>query len=613
MTELRPSIFKQYAKNLLLIDAKNQSPALKLHPQVPFIIDTLSRQKHHPMLVSKCTSELIQEALMDALAHAFLKGELPKNGRDVFFIYFDILQFSFSQIESKQVEQDFQNLFEEIRSKNKRMIFVINQVTPFLENQTNPLIEIIGKLLKTIFFNHQWRLLILIKNHATVLPDLFTHLEFIPPKESEFLAILKTKRTEFENNYQLMLAEETMPAALSLASYYLPHTSVLDKAYELLDTAAAFAARDENHPKPIVTSKNLIPIISHWTEIPAPYLQNNQFKTTKFITSLQQTIIGHDSALHTIGELLQTSCMKLHFKPGVLCSFLFAGPKGMGKTTLSYAIAEHLFGHKNALLKVCKAQKPAHLSQMKVMIGADENRRVSLLSAIQQIPYAVLLIENIETYSLEIIDMFKEILALGYFYDSENNKYDFKNTIMIMTTNIHAVLHDLTKRQNKQKPVDLMQLVMNDILITHPEHHLSEKEIQDDLMQALTQHFSLEFLQYLNIIPIQMLDFSAYEKIIAEKLKHLGSYLDRHFGLELNYAPEVIQFLAHSALKQNVADSLNQVLEQHLYSCISHEMIAHEEDKLKSKRLLLQLNEAGHHLRCEFLFASEVNLHQLSF
>src|SRR6185295_13313568 len=140
MTESRPSIFKHYAKNLLAVDSKKPAfTALKNHPQIPLIIDTLSRQKHHHLILTHCSSALTEQALLTVLAQQFLSGNVPKNLREIFFIYFDIVQFSLSVIEPKQVEQDFQTLFEEIRNKNKRMIFVVNQPDLLLDHHANPL------------------------------------------------------------------------------------------------------------------------------------------------------------------------------------------------------------------------------------------------------------------------------------------------------------------------------------------------------------------------------------------------------------------------------------------------------------------------------------------
>jgi ATP-dependent Clp protease ATP-binding subunit ClpA len=384
-----------------------------------------------------------------------------------------------------------------------------------------------------------------------------------------------------------------------MAKHYLSSDCCLDKAFSVLDSAAARASSQEvsetSLHKSFVTHSHLTQVIANWTGIPFSHLQNNKFQNAKFIDALRRSIMGQDAAIQAIGSLLQMSCLKLNKKPGPLCSLLLIGEHGVGKTTFAYAMKEHLFGQSNALITI---DFPSSI---------DYN---NLLTAVRQTPYCILLIENIEHLNQHTLHLVTEIVAKGHVFDAQKNKIDFSQAIVIITTTLGAKcisgIHETIPEKNKT--VDLMQLVLNEQLqdpTTQAEHPLSQQQMNEEIQVELANYFPSELLNHVNVVPFIPLDYSALEKIIHAKLKTLVRRLEANFGIELNYAPEVIKFLAHEALWQKTnSKSLEKLLEQHLYSCVSHEILAHSDDKNKPKNLLLQLNECGQLLRCELANAN---------
>lgn len=589
---------------------------LKEHMQIPFMIDTLSRQKNHHLLITKSSSEKIQNAIMEALANRLTMDTAPKALRDAYFIYLDVKRFMASAELLENIEHDFFSLCEDMRLNKKRMIFAINEMDPLLTNdQRNPA-GLLGKLLKTVLFNEQWRIIALSQEtNVTPMNDYFTSMELMEPSDADMLAIFKSYREELETFHQVVISDDTFTSAISMTHHYLAGDLNLDKAFELLDSAAArasFTATPDAAQKPLVTNMHLAQVVSSWTQIPLTHLQHNKFQATKFTEALNTFIFGQDHAIQIIGALLQNACIKLHKKPGTLCNLLLAGPMGVGKSTFAHAMAEHLFGHHNALLRLHHHE--SRLENMKVLTGGHKDYCMNLLTAIQKTPYAILLIENIEHLSMDIIAVFKEMLANGYIFDSFGKKYDFSNVIIIMTTTVVGdSLQPATQvSSEKSKKMDLLQLIMNEQVHDMSYHSHSSQEIRDEVTSALSRHFSTEFLNYFNIIPFVPLDFSALEKIIRIKLKGLSKRLETSFGIELHYAPEIIKFLAHEATwEQSANKSLDKMLEQKLYACVAHELVARFDDKQRPKLLSLQLNDNGQMLRCDIMTASEAALYNL--
>lgn len=618
MHETRLSIFANYAIRLSQAD----SLPLKDHPQLQLMVDILSRQQHHHILLTNCMAKKIQLAIIASLQQHLATNSIPKTLQNTHFIYFDITRFGLAIEKPEEIERDFHTLCTEIRAKNQQVIFIINQIEPLFSQDYKTPLGYLGKFLKSILAEAQWRLIIVAPDEPKLsfssFAEFFTYLPFIEPTKTEKIALLKSSRAELEEFHQVTLLDEIFNAALDMANYYLPDGSYLDSALELLDSAAARASATAiNKPaehKPIVTSNHLALILTSWTRIPLAHLQNPHFQIVKFIEVMQQCIFGHDTAIQAIGSLLQTINLKLRSKPGPRCSFLFAGPACTGKAALAEAIADYLFGHKNALLHINFTTSSCTLNQLKVTV---ENRCLDLLTAVAQKPYAVLLLENIDQCAPGLIENFKTVFAYGYILNSENKKVDFHNTIIIMTTTVGAdcIINLTHAAPEKNKTLDLLQLVLNESVRDINHHSLQQfslPELRDEMIGTLAAHFSSDFLQYIHTIPFISLDYTSLEKIMHAKIKMLTKHLLTHFNIELTYAPEVIKFLAQEALWQRSnIKSLDNWLEQQLHSCITHEILMQAEKKGSSNQLVVQLNENGQSLRCEFIISSETTLYNL--
>lgn len=608
------SIFTKY--NLFTDARKSENTALKNHVQIPFIIDTLSRQKMNHLLLTRYSSEKIPFALMESLAaHLSTNTNLFQNVR---FVYFDVARFLLGDEKLSTIADDFQTFCEDMRTAANKVIFIINQPEPMLNLDVQTSVGLLGKLIKSVLLNEEWRLIVLSKNKMSAFSDFFIDIELIEPADVELLAILKSYRLELENFYHVMITDDIFSSAMSMTNHYLSGTASLDKALELLESAAlrvaASAPPDTSGHPPIVTSFHLAQTVSSWTHIPLTHLQHNKFQANKFIEAARQVIFGQDGAIQLMGSLLQNACIKLHKKSGPLCSFLLAGPAGVGKATLVHAMAEHLFGHHHALLRVYG--QATHLDDMQVLAGGQKEYTMNLLTAVQKTPYAVLFIENIEQHPLGLMHIFKDILANGYVFDAQGKKYDLSNIIIIATTTVVAdYLHGLTQKalQEKNKNVDLMHLILKENVHDISHHSLSASpEMRDAMLSILTKYFSSDFLQYFNMIPFMPLDYATLEKIMRLKLTALTNRLELSFGIELNYAPEVVQFLTYDAAQAHIKNqALETRLDQQLYACVAHELVACMDDKQKPKVLALRLNENGQLLRCEMMATKETCVHQL--
>lgn len=593
------SILTQYAYDFMAL-RKDITPILVDHLQIPVIMDILSRKENHHILLAGPHSEKIYFALLEGIEARLSDNFVPKSLSGARLIYLDLMRLMAAEEDRDKIKQAFLAFCETIESTQANVIFVINHIDD----------SFLGKHIDAMLANPRYRI-ILIANHKH--QKGFVTLTVTEPTEAQLLCVLKSYKAELEDYHHVVIPDETFTSALSMAKHYLPSYSWFDKAFELLDSASARASGIEGYDsslpfQPAVTRAELASVVSNYTRIPVTHLNNNAFQLSKFVEAVQRRVFGQDAAITMIGSVLQHACIKLQEKRGPLCSFLLAGPAEAGKMTVALAMAEHLFGHKDALIRVNLNEASHSIADIKIL--SEESSSTSLLSAIRQTPYAVILMENIQQWPAATFNLFKHIFMHGFAIDNNGNKYDFSHAIFVVTTTLGAdriaTLTQAPPVHEANKTLDLMQLVLSD----HSQNadfqvqNLSSRELCEELIPLLEGYFSTTLLQYLNIVPFVPIDYSALEKIIRLRVKLFAKRLETHFGIELNYAPEVIKFLAHEALwrKANIKP-LEKLLEEYLYSAVANEILAHAEDKNRSKRLLLQLNDEGQLLRCEFMGA----------
>lgn len=620
------SIFSHFTHYLLGKDAKKiTSSSLKDHPQIPFIIDTLSRRERHHLMLINPYSEKINRALLESLALHLSGSNITKTLRDCSVVFFDTARFALASISKEELENEFILLCDDLKSNNKRIVFALSESDFLFQETDSPLLTSFNTLLRSLLTNDLFRLIFFTRKQnvfaASPVKYFMTPLQLTEPSTHELVSLLKSCQMPIEQFHQVIISDETFASAYFLATQYLAHESCFDKALELLDSAAARASMTERNDyaghKGIVSTHLLAQIVSSWTQIPLTHLHHSKFLAHKLVDALAKQIFGQEAALNLIATHLQNAGTKLQHKSGPICHFLFLGSSEIGKTETALAIADYLFNHNDALLTVNLTEASyTSLAEIKAYTRKDEKRCVNFLSHVKKTPYTVVLLENIDQTSRQTLDLFDEIFTQGYALDEQGHPVDFRHTIVIMTARIGSQeinnLVTTCHTEETSKSVDLMQLVLNEHVqepSQQDQANLSVQEINSELMPKLIEHFSSVFLKHIHVVPFVPLDYLAFEKIIRSKLKMLTRRLDNQFGIEINFAPEVIKFLAHEAYwRKTETTSFEKILEQHLYSCVSHEVLMHAEERNKSKRLLVQLNENGQRLRCEFVVGSGVGI-----
>jgi ATP-dependent Clp protease ATP-binding subunit ClpC len=327
------------------------------------------------------------------------------------------------------------------------------------------------------------------------------------PTVEEAVQILKGLRPKYETHHKAKLTDEALEAAVRLSDRYITGRFLPDKAIDVMDEAGArarinsmtrppdvkeieknietiraekeeaikaqdyekaAALRDsELHTKDklerilngwreqrderevIVTGDDIMHIVSKWTGVPLNRMEQKEAqKLLKMEEELKEQVIGQDEAVIAISKALRRSRADLKDPRRPIGSFIFLGPTGVGKTFLARSLAEFMFGDADALIQIDMSEYMEKLTGSRLIgsppgyVGYEEGGQLS--EAVRQRPYSVVLFDEIEKAHPDVMHLLLQILEEGKITDSLGQKIDFRNTIIIMTSNVGA---ELIKRQ----------------------------------------------------------------------------------------------------------------------------------------------------------------------
>ena len=321
------------------------------------------------------------------------------------------------------------------------------------------------------------------------------------PGEDQSVAILKGLRSRYEEHHHVEITDEALEAAVKLSSRYINDRFLPDKAIDLIDEASS-KVRLMNYTKPdkirqleekisaleeekeqaikteayekageikkkqqklkdriaqaeakwlseresgklMVGENEIAQVVSDWTKIPVQKLEEGESERLRNLESiLHKRVIGQDEAVTAVSKAIRRGRVGLKDPSRPIGSFLFLGPTGVGKTELSKALAEAMFGTENSLIRVDMSEYMEKHSVSKMIgsppgyVGYEEGGQLS--EKVRRNPYSVILFDEIEKAHPDVFNILLQVLDDGHITDAQGRKIDFKNTVIIMTSNAGA-------------------------------------------------------------------------------------------------------------------------------------------------------------------------------
>ena len=487
------------------------------------------RNKNNPLLVGE--SGVGKTAIAEGLAYLVSKNNVPTIMSGVIVYSLDIAAL----IAGTKYRGDFE----------KRLKSVLS----FLSNQNNPILFIdeihtiigagsasggsldVSNLLKPALGKGEIRCIGSttfqeyrgIFNQNQALSRRFQKIDVVEPSFDECEEILMGIKDIYEDYHSVKYTDESIKSAVELSSKYINDRFLPDKAIDVVDETGALLNINRKNDKEINVSKSDIEAtIAKITKIPEQSITSNDKKNLKNIeTNLKRVIFGQDKAVETLSNAIKLSRVGLRDENKTIGSFLFTGPTGVGKTEISKQLSEILG------IELIRFDMSEYMERHTVsrLIGAPPgyvgfDQGGLLTEAIVKSPHCVLLLDEIEKAHPDIFNILLQVMDAGVLTDNNGRKSDFRNVILIMTTNIGAEL--LSKRNIG----------------------FSKTTNESDAMNSLNKLFSPEFRNRLDeTIQFNYLDKNVILSIVDKFLTKLQAQLDKK-NVEINVSSKVINWIA---------------------------------------------------------------------
>ncbi len=449
------------------------------------------------------------------------------------------------------------------------------------------------------------------------------------PTEEEAIAILEGIVSRYEEHHRVTIKKEAIVAAVRLSSRYINDRRLPDKAIDLIDEASSAARlkimktpeklyeleaqikeldikiersirfevylqaseqkkeqdelvkkynrlkekveRERMEKSYVVTEEDIAAVTSMWTKIPLQKLEEKESeKLLKLESILHKRVIGQEEAVTAVSRAMRRGRVGLQDPNRPIASFLFLGPTGVGKTELSKALAEAMFGSENSLIRVDMSEYMEGHSVSKMIgsppgyVGFDEGGQLS--EKVRRNPYSVVLFDEIEKAHPDVFNILLQVLDDGHITDSRGRKVSFKNTILIMTSNVGA-----------KRIVEPKNLGFSSRSSKEQDYETMKKNVMEEVKKL----FKPEFINRVDeIMVFQQLDKDNMREIVTLLSENLIKRSRKQMDIKLKITPALKNHLVdkYTDLKMG-ARPLRRAIQTVVEDALAEEILA---DRVKS-------------------------------
>ena len=644
-------LLEKYGKNLTLIASQNKiDPVIGREKEIERAIQILSRRtKNNPVFIGD--PGVGKTSVAEGLAINISSGNVPDNLIGKVLYTLDMGSMLAGAKYRGEFEERMKQVIEEV-AKNGNIILFIDELHTIIgagstgestidaSNILKPAlsrgdIQIIGATTIDEYRKH------IEKDSA--LERRFQPVLITEPTKEETIEILKGLREKYEGHHNVKITDEAIVAAVDLAIRYITDRFLPDKAIDLIDESASrVRLREnslqknsistdkctldketdyklnediiedeilgigiklsdnipniENHKKSyvgIVDKEIIAEVVELWTGVPVNQIVKEEaYKLLNLEEILHGRIVGQDQAVMSISKAIRRSRAGLKDPKRPIGSFLFLGPTGVGKTELCKALAEVQFGDENQIIRIDMSEYMEKHAVSKLIgsppgyVGYNEGGQ--LTEKVRRNPYSVVLFDEIEKAHGDVFNILLQILDDGRLTDSKGRMIDFKNTILIMTSNIGAT------KINKNKVLGFE--TNKDKEDTRNQYD----KMKESIMGELKQKFKPEFLNRIDDIIVfhPLEEYHIYEIVklmtrdVIQRLKSLD--------IDLKISEEAVKLIAKEGLDLEYgARPLKRVIQRELEDTLSEAIL--KGDIKKGNSVIAEIDNNKIVYKCEVL------------
>ena len=386
-------------------------------------------------------------------------------------------------------------------------------------------------------------------------------------EQEEIRIILELDILETQYGHELKLTEELLTCRADISRQ--AEISALQKQLTTIQKGNSLLGLD-------VDARTVATVIADWTGVPlSSLMKDEQTELLNLEESLGKRVVGQDTALNAIAQRLRASKTGLAPENGPQGVFLLTGPSGTGKTETALALADELFGGEKSLITInlSEYQEPHTVSQLKGSppgyVGYGQGG--ILTEAVRKRPYSVVLLDEVEKAHRDVMNLFYQVFDRGFMRDGEGREIDFRNTVILMTSNLGSDL--------------IMQLLAEQPEATEPDLH-------ELLRPVLRDHFQPALLARFQPVIYRPLDQAAMRTIVGMKLNQVSKRLARHYGMRTEIGERLYDALTDACLLPDTgARNVDSLLNQQILPVLSQQLLTHMAAGQKPQHMTLDWDE----------------------
>ena len=458
----KEQLLNQYARNLTRAAANGElEPLIGRRAEIDAMIRVLGKKtKNNPLLIGE--PGVGKSALAEGLAARIARGDVPPILRDTQICALDMAQMIAGSKYRGEFEERIKKVLSCVQEMGNVILFIDEMHTLIGAGSSSEGGMDAANILKPALARGEVRVIgaTTYKEYRkyvekdAALARRFQRIDVREPDRDETLLILSGLRERYEEYHHVTIADDALTAAVELSARYVTDRCMPDKAIDLIDEAASMAKiagwTQESGSVIVIHAAEVAKVVAQWTGVPVERVgADDQQDILNLEKTLRRRIVGQDEAISSIARALRRSRAGLGDPTRPLGVFMLLGPSGVGKTELCKALSEALFGSEEALIRIDMSEYSEEATASRLIgsppgyVGHGEGGQ--LTDAVLKRPYSVVLFDEIEKAHPKIFSLLLQLLDDGQLTDSVGRKVNFKNTIVVMTSNA-GVSFDMEKR-----------------------------------------------------------------------------------------------------------------------------------------------------------------------
>lgn len=625
-----------------LAEEEKLDPVIGRQTEIERVIQILARRtKNNPALIGE--PGVGKTAIVEGLAQRIIVGDVPAPLLDKRLLQLDVGSLVAGTMYRGQFEERLKRVIDEFKSSEA--ILFIDEVHMLVGAGSAGSSVDAANILKPALSRGELQVIgatTLDEYRKNIEADAALERRFQPiivnePSVEETIEILHGVRTAYEDHHRLTIEDDALESAAKLSARYVSDRFLPDKAIDLIDESASrvrmykspaainakeviaelrdrrgeleMAKDDENYDRvedlqnqiegleqkledmrtiwdratsPHVTSEDIAEVISMWTGVPLMQLETEESaRLLNMEEKIREHIIGQDEAIEIISKAIRRARAGLKDPSRPVGSFIFLGPTGVGKTELTKALAEFMFGSEETLIQLDMSEFMERHSVSRLVgappgyVGYEDAGQ--LTEAIRRRPYSIIVFDEIEKAHPEAHNILLQIMEEGHLTDARGHKVDFRNAIIIMTTNVGAEMIQKQSTFGFSLTVDEAQ-----------EEAQAYKEMRKKLTDALKRTFKPEFINRLDgVIVFRSLNQEDIRKIVQLELDKVNDRLKEN-EIHLRATDEALEYFSEEGYNPEMgARPLRRVIQQKIEDRLSDALLAKEFDE--GKKILIDV------------------------